>query len=124
MFINKTVDDPNPMTAQNTADSQMSGPFPITGTLGHSASGDVAIIKSTSGTTVRYENYDGTNGPDLFVYLVKDLEAKEFVSLGRSQGNRGNINYTVPSDVNIDDYKYVITWCRTFGVLFDHATIN
>jgi len=73
---------------------------------------------------VRYENYKGTNGPDLYVYLAKDLDATEFISLGRAKGNQGNINYTVPDDIDITEYQYVMTWCKAFGVLFDYAPIQ
>ena len=100
------------------------GPFSIEDTPLHPASGNIRLIRSPAQTLVRFENYDGTNGPDLFVYLAKDLEAAEFVNLGRAKGNVGNINYTVPSDVDIDEYKYVMTWCRAFSELFDYAEIN
>lgn len=98
--------------------------FPIVDTPGHPASGVVKVITTEGKTFVRFEDYDGTNGPDLFVYLAKDLDATEFVNLGRAKGNMGNINYEVPEDVDISEYRYVMTWCRLFGVLFDYAEIN
>lgn len=98
--------------------------FPISDTRGHPATGNVRVTKTETGTTVRYENYDGTNGPDLFVYLAKDLDAKEFVSFGRARGNKGNINYEVPEGIDVSEYRYVMTWCKAFGVLFDYAEIN
>lgn len=98
--------------------------FPITGTRGHSASGDIRVVNTEAETIVRYENYEGTNGPDLFVYLAKDLDATEFINLGRARGNQGNINYSVPEDVDLSEYTYVLTWCQAFGVLFDYAEIN
>jgi len=105
--------------------STAQGPFTIIDTPGHNASGVIRVIDTPSeGSLVRYENYKGTNGPDLYVYLAKDLDATDFVSLGKAKGNQGNINYTVPEDVDLDDYKYVMTWCRAFGVLFDYAPIN
>lgn len=97
--------------------------FPIVDTPGHPATGEVKVLESGDQTFVRFENYDGTNGPDLFVYLAKDLDATEFVNLGRAKGNMGNINYEVPEDVDVSEYKYVMTWCRLFGVLFDYAEI-
>ena len=99
--------------------------FTIEYTPGHSASGAVRVIQTPSdGAIVRYENYNGTNGPDLYVYLTNDLDADEFISLGRAKGNQGNINYSVPDDVDVDEYKYVVTWCKAFGVLFDYAEIQ
>lgn len=100
------------------------GPFPIEDTPLHPATGSIRIIRSPEQTLVRFEDYEGTNGPDLFVYLAKDLEATEFIDLGRAKGNVGNINYEVPADVDIDEYPYVMTWCRAFSELFDYARIN
>lgn len=100
------------------------GPFPIIDTPGHPASGEIEIIRSPEETLVRYANYDGTNGPDLKVYLATDLEATNFINLGEAKGNQGNIIYGVPLDVDLDEYRYVMTWCEAFGVLFDYAEIN
>ena len=102
----------------------MRGPFTIEDTLGHPASGQVRVIETADSTIVRFEDYNGTNGPDLRIYLATDLNATEFVDLGKPRGNMGNINYVIPDDVDLDDYMYVMTWCRAFGVLFDYAEIN
>ena len=37
---------------------------------------------------------------------------------------KGDIIYGLPMDVDLDDYKYVLTWCEAFGVLFDYAEIK
>ena len=82
------------------------------------------VIENESGTTIRYEDFETLNGPDLFVYLSKDRDATEFVNLGRVRGTMGNINYEVPEGVNISEYPYVLTWCRAFRVLFNSAEIQ
>lgn len=100
------------------------GPFPITGTAGHPASGSIEIIESPEEKLVYYKDYDGTNGPDLRVYLAKDLDAEEYFDLGEAKGNQGNLIYGVPLNLDFSEYKYVLTWCEAFGVLFDYAEIN
>jgi hypothetical protein len=118
------------LTTDNPADTQeaegvvVRGPFPIVDTATHPATGSVRIVETEEGSTVRFENYRGTNGPDLYVYLANDLEGNDFVSLGRARGNQGNINYTVPDGISVADYRYVLTWCQAFGVLFDYAEIT
>lgn len=132
LFINVTVNDSlSPELAGTTAHSSTTsqpvnvrGPFPINGTQSHPATGSVRVIKTSATTTIRFEAYNGTNGPDLFVYLAKDLDANEFVNLGRARGNVGNINYVVPADIDISEYRYVMTWCRAFRELFDYADIT
>lgn len=98
--------------------------YPVTGTFAHPAEGTVRIIDTVEGTFIRYENFETINGPDLHVYLVKDLDVKEFVDLGPIRGTSGNINYAVPEGVDISDYNYVIHWCVPFKVLFNYAEIK
>lgn len=96
----------------------------VIGTTGHPASGTVRIVEADGKKYIRYENFSTINGPDLYVYLAKDLEAEEFVSLGTLRATEGNVNYEIPSTVNPSDYRYVMTWCKQFGVLFNYAEIS
>ncbi len=96
----------------------------IVGTSGHEASGSVRVISDGIDTYIRYENFKTINGPDIYIYLAKDLDAKEYVSLGKVKATEGNVNYKIPTGVNIKDYKYVMVWCKAFGVLFNHADIS
>jgi hypothetical protein len=99
--------------------------FPVIGTTAHPASGKVRIVEGEDGKLyIRYENFKTINGPDIFVYLAKDLDAKEYVSLGRVKATEGSVNYEIPAGVNIRDYRYVMTWCRAFGVLFNYAELD
>lgn len=102
----------------------LSTAFPVVDTPSHPASGTVRIVQGTDETIVRYENYRTINGPDLKVYLAKDLEAKEYVDLGPLKGTEGNINYSVPKNVDVSEYRYVLTWCEDFSVLFNSAEIS
>lgn len=96
----------------------------VTGTTGHPASGYVRVVSAEGKQYVRYEEFKTINGPDIFVYLSKDLDAKDFVNLGEVKGTEGNINYEVPEGVDASQYPYVLTWCKQFGVLFNYAKIN
>lgn len=96
----------------------------VVGTTGHPASGEVRIVSSDTSTYLRYENFSTINGPDLHIYLAKDLEATEFIDLGPIKANKGNINYEVPEGVDLREYKYVMHWCVPFRVLFNYAEIK
>lgn len=100
------------------------GPFSIEDTPSHPATGAIEIIESPEEKLVYFKDYDGTNGPDLRIYLAKDLEANEFIDLGPAKGNKGDIIYGMPLNVDVSEYQYVLTWCKAFGVLFDYAEIN
>lgn len=96
----------------------------VMSTVGHPASGTARIVEADGKTYVRYEDFKTLNGPDLFVYLAKDLDAKEFVNLGALRATEGNINYEVPEGVDVSEYRYVMVWCRAFSVLFNYADIS
>ena len=99
-------------------------PAPVLGTVGHPATGTVRIIETDNGPVIRYENFETLNGPQLHLYLAKDLEATDFVDLGPVRGTKGNINYTIPSDVDLSEYRYVMYWCVPFSVLFNYAELT
>lgn len=130
-FINITANEATPVssTIGTVTDAPMLKKTEIksaqiVGTPGHKASGSIRIISNTIDTYVRYEDFKTINGPDIYVYLAKDLDAKEYVSLGKVKATEGNINYKIPTEVNIKDYKYVLVWCKAFGVLFNYADIS
>lgn len=112
-----------PVTKPVTAPGA-SGPFEVVATKGHPSSGSVRVIKTESKTIVRYEDFKTINGPDLRLYLASDKKATKFIDLGDIKGTEGNINYTVPDDVDLEEYPYVLTWCRAFGVLFNSVNLS
>ncbi len=120
LFIQATLDEGSPTAIQHSDTKS----YPVIGTSGHEASGTVSVFDTTEGQVIRYENFHTVNGPDLFVYLSKDLDADEFVNLGRLKATNGNINYSVPDGIDASEYKYIMVWCRAFGVLFNYAEIN
>ena len=98
--------------------------FPIVDTPTHPASGTVRVLEAEEGTVIRYEDFETINGPNLHVYLSKDLDADEFIDLGPIKGTKGNINYSVPEEINLNEYRYVMYWCVPFGVLFNYADLS
>lgn len=109
--------------APDAAEMETSITAQVVGTPAHPASGVVRVLEAAGKTFVRYENYETINGPDIFVYLAKDLDARDFVNLGRVKATKGSANYEVPPGVDIGEYRYVLTWCRAFGVLFNYADV-
>ena len=128
LFRNIAVDDQSPtlITEKNGEEIVEENVtwYPILDTPLHPASGKLRVVHSEGKTYVRYEDYKTINGPDLFVYLSKDLEATDFVNLGEIRGTEGNINYEIPEGINIDEYRYVLTWCKQFGVLFNSVDLK
>ena len=91
----------------------------------HDAQGDVYTIPLEDGSNVlRLENFQSTNGPDLFVYLSTDENASEFINLGALKANNGNQNYEIPDDTDLEKYNKVLIWCKSFSVLFGSAELS
>jgi Electron transfer DM13 len=124
LFISIKLDEALPEAEQAEQSQVQANLSPITGTTGHPASGTARVIEADSRSYIRYENFKTINGPDLYVYLAKDLDAKDYVNLGTLRATEGNVNYEVPSGVDVRDYRYVMVWCKQFGVLFNYADLR
>ena len=134
LFVNKTVSEEFPGGAQMAAVEK--GPMAATKGnfkgLAHETKGLASIYQLADGKrTLRLTEFETSNGPDVHVYLTAaDIEkgndaVKEagFIDLGSMKGNKGDQNYDVPADVDLDKYKSVSIWCARFGVNFGAATL-
>jgi len=85
----------------------------------HTGEGSFEIVEEDGQRILQFsEDFNITRGPDLFVWLTKGDNTKEFVNLGRLENRKGVQSYVIPEDVNLDDFDRVIIWCRAFSVLF------
>lgn len=92
---------------------------------GHSAKGTVTLVKAGTKYYIRFEDdFEMTNGPDLFVHFgTNDAYAVE-ARLGALKGNVGGQNYEVPEGIDPMQYDEVWVWCRAFAVPFGKAVLN
>lgn len=109
---------------ETTSVTQGPTSHPVMETFGHPAEGTVRVFDTADGQVIRFEDFKTINGPQLNLYLAKDLEATEYIDLGPIRGTEGNINYTVPEGVDLSEYRYVMHWCVPFGVLFNYADLE
>jgi hypothetical protein len=47
-----------------------------------------------------------------------------FIDLGSMKGNKGDQNYDIPADADLNKYKNVTIWCARFGVNFGQAVLE
>jgi hypothetical protein len=90
----------------------------------HPVSGKAAWHKASNTQTLLLSNFSSDAGPDLKVYLSKDITASSFISLGDLKSTTGNQTYNIPNSALTSDYKYVLIWCQRFSVLFGSASIQ
>lgn len=88
----------------------------------HKASGMAKTVEGEDGLYLRFEEFEATNGPDLYVYLTKEgQETKEGIELGKLKGNKGNQNYKIPDGTDLEMYNQVVIWCKSFDEDFGYA---
>jgi len=90
----------------------------------HEVEGQALIIESDGKKYLRFENLDTINGPDLKIYLSANLKAKDFVDLREIKATKGNVNYKLSTDIEIEKYNKALIWCRAFRVLFNYAELK
>ena len=99
----------------------------------HKGSGSASIYRLPGGEGVlRFEGLNVTNGPDLHVLLSphpdptskSELQDAGYTTLGQLKGNRGNQNYEIPADTDLDSVGSVIIYCMPFHVIFSVAPLQ
>ena len=135
LFVNKTVHEEFPGEAQMA--SVEKGPMEVTKGnfkgLAHETRGLAAIYQLADGKRIlRLTNFETSNGPDVHVYLTAAqvekgndaIKETGFVDLGSIKGNKGDQNYDIPADADLNKYKSVTIWCARFGVNFATAALT
>ena len=99
----------------------------------HKGSGTATIYRLPDGSgALRFENLDVTNGPDLRVLLSThpdpqnkaELNEAGYIHIEKLKGNRGNQNYELPPDADLESFGSVIIYCMPFHVIFSVAPLQ
>ena len=134
LFINKTVNEGFPGGIQIASIEKV--PMSITSgtfkSLAHETKGLASIYQLPDGNrTLRLTEFETSNGPDVHVYLTAAevekgsdaIKQAGFIDLGSIKGNKGDQNYDIPADANLNKYKNVTIWCARFGINFGQAAL-
>ena len=120
---NTSTEDLMEMAPEN-ATLKYSGNF-IQGPYGNNVNGKAEIYeKNGIFTLVFNDSFTINNGPDLYVYVSKEQQPTQFVSLGRLKSVNGGQTYTFTSAINFDDYKYAVVHCQQYNHLFSYALLQ
>jgi hypothetical protein len=127
LFIDKEVNEQLPITSGTSETLEQN--IILKGTFkgadsSHQVQGSVNVVEINNNKYLSLTDFKSTNGPDLKVYLAKDINANEYVSLGDLKGNIGNQNYEIPLEVDLNQYSKVLIWCERFTVLFGSADLK
>jgi hypothetical protein len=131
------TDPPQPDDGTSEPEAQPTGPLAVaTGDFAsrnrYTVTGTATVYEIEDGSrTLRLEDFESTNGPDLYVYLTAADHAeddeeldRDVVDLGRLRGNVGDQNYAIPHDVDLTHYDSVVIWCLRFTSSFGAADLT
>lgn len=109
--------DPATMPMQKSTGNFANGPW-------GKVSGSAKIYAVGNEIKLAFEGFSSSNGPNLMVYLSKEIEPVNFTNLGDLKATGGNQVYDIPNSVKDGDYKYALVYCKRYSHLFGYAPLN
>jgi len=114
-----TKDELRSTTIPNSSELKFQGVF--SPTSGITVAGGPKIYQSGNQYQLKLDGFSISDGPDLKVYLSKSDSPTEFVNLGNLVPTAV---YTIPQQVDLNEYKYVLIHCQQYNHLFAIALLN
>ena len=105
-----------------TAQVELSGIF-MDGPYG-SVTGGAKLYKENDTFTLQLLNVTISNGPDLHVYISKEVQPVNFIDLGKLKSTMGNQVYEIPGNPDFAEYKYALVHCKQYNHLFGSAILG
>lgn len=92
----------------------------------HKVSGQAQLVQLESRSVLRLENFYTENGPDLYVYLVRNETGtprndQDYINLGKLRSTTGSFNVDIPAGVDLSGVQSATIWCQAFRVNFGFA---
>lgn len=111
----------------NTSVNKRTGSF--RGNSSYNVSGTALLEQSGTALKLTFEdNFRSSNGPQLGVFLAKNAPAvltnANSVSLGNLKSTSGKQEYSVPANVKLSDFDFVVVYCIPFNVPFGFAKLE
>lgn len=105
------------------AEKQYTGSF-VDGPYGR-VTGKAHIVRNSNATfELLLEGLNSSNGPDLHVYLSKEIQPVNFIDLGPLKSVAGNQLYRLQGPVDFSAYKFALVHCQAFNHLFGSAQLT
>ena len=101
----------------------------FSGTFGNGPYGAVTgaariFLQNNGQYVLALENFMSSNGPDLHVYISKEVQPVNYFDLGRLQSVSGNQLYPLSGNINFSEYKYALIHCQRYNHLFGSAELK
>ncbi len=86
--------------------------------------GKVKIYENAGSYSLVLDSFNVNNGPDLHVYLSKEIQPVNFIDLGKLRSVGGTQVYAVPGVPDFTKFKYALIHCQQFDHLFGNANLK
>ncbi len=110
-------------TADSAAVLKLKGDF-INGPYGNVAGTAKILLKDSLYQLLLDSSFTSSNGPDLKIYLSKEIQPINFVNLGSLKSINGSQLYNIPAGVDFVQYKYALIHCQQYDHLFGSAELK
>ena len=84
--------------------------------------GVAKILEKNTEFTLVLDSFTVSNGPDLHVYISKEVNPVNFIDLGVLRANSGTQVYVINGMPDFMEYKYALIHCQQFNHLFGSAS--
>lgn len=79
----------------------------------------------TNGTkTLSFAGFSTMTGPDVDVYLSNSNNSNTGAVFLADVNYSATSQYTIPANININDYQYVLLWCTNFSQWWGFGTLS
>ncbi|MGZ5247467.1 MAG: DM13 domain-containing protein [Flavitalea sp.] len=114
----ETITDPVSMDAKIIASGNfVNGPYGSVMGIGN-------IAETNGAYSILLDNFTTNNGPDLYVYLSKEIMPVNFLEIAKLKSTNGRQVYPVKFKPDIEGYKYLLIHCKQFNHLFGYAELK
>lgn len=124
--VGQTADSVKVNAGATTSSSEMERGGSFMGRNNYTVTGDFQLMQFNNGLQLTFaDNFRASNGPGLFVYLSnQNTGVSGGVEIGRLMSNSGSQTYTIPGNVTLNTYNYIVIYCKPFGVPFGAGKLN
>ncbi|MDX2048915.1 MAG: DM13 domain-containing protein [Chitinophagaceae bacterium] len=119
---NATPSAPVVDTVSNDAMDKYIGVF-MNGPYGR-VSGKASVVETNGKYQLKLDSFMTTNGPDLKVYISKEVQPLNFIRLGDLKSTSGTQVYDIPGMPDFAAYKYALIHCEQYNHLFGSAQLK
>ncbi len=91
---------------------------------GETVGGKALVLLNGAIYSVALQSFSVNNGPDLHIYLSKELQPVNFIDLGKLKSTNGDHVYILSKVPDFSAYRYVLIFCQQYSVLFGSAELK